>query len=118
MFKVIIAGTRNFNDYRMLCEYVDFKLSNIKDDIEIVSGRCRGADLLGEKYAIERGYKLKTFPAEWSRYGMSAGVRRNKEMARYADALIVFWDGESKGTTNMIIEAKKEGLKIGIKRYK
>ena len=54
MFKVIIAGTRNLNDYRMLCEYVDFKLSNIKDDIEIVSGRCRGADFLGEKYAIER----------------------------------------------------------------
>ena len=41
---------------------------------------------------------------------MSAEVRRNKEMARYADALIVFWDGESKGRTNMIIDAKNEGL--------
>lgn len=118
MFKVIIAGCRNFNDYRLLCEYADFKLSNIKDDIEIVSGHCRGADLLGERYAIERGYKLKLFPAEWSQYGMSAGVRRNKQMAQYADALIAYWDNQSKGTKNMIEEATKAGLKIGIKIYK
>lgn len=118
MFKVIIAGSRNFNNYRLLCEYADFKLSNIKDDIEIVSGHCRGADLLGERYARERGYRLKIFSAEWTQYGIRAGIIRNKHMAQYADALIAYWDNQSKGTMNMIEEATKEGLKIGIKIYK
>ena len=116
-FRVIIAGTRYFNDYALLCEYADYKLSKIRQPIEIVSGHARGADTLGERYAEERGYKLTLFPAEWDKYGKSAGPRRNKEMAEYANALIAIWDGKSIGTKNMIDIAKEKGLKIGIKLY-
>lgn len=115
--KVIIAGSRTFFDYKMLCEYADFKLSNISDDIEIVSGGAAGADRLGEKYAKDHGYSLHVFPADWDRYGRQAGYIRNVQMAEYADALIAFWDGRSKGTKHMIEEAKHKGLKIGIKIF-
>jgi hypothetical protein len=116
MFKVIIAGTRTFNDYETLQAYADFKLSRVKDGIEIVSGGARGADALGERYAVERGYALKCFPAEWGAYGRSAGARRNRQMAQYADALIAFWDGSSAGTRIMIDEARRAGLKVAVKR--
>jgi len=92
-------------------------LSKITDDIEIVSGGARGADALGERYAKDRGYSLRVFPAEWDRYGKRAGYLRNAEMAKYANALLAFWDGESRGTRHMIQIARESGLKVGIKYY-
>lgn len=89
-----------------------------KSNIEIVSGTAKGADSLGEKFANNMGYKIKTFPPAWEEFGKAAGYIRNKEMAEYADALIVFWDGESKGTKHMIDLATKKNLKIKIIRYK
>lgn len=118
MFRVIIAGTRNYDDYASLKAYADYKLSRIEDDIEIVSGGARGADALGEMYAREKGYSIKRFQAEWDRYGRSAGPRRNEAMAKYADALLAYWDGESRGTKSMIELAKANGLKVGVYQYK
>jgi hypothetical protein len=89
-------------------------LSKIKDEIVIISGAARGADRLGEKYAKERGYKVIRVPADWNRYGKSAGYIRNKEMAESSDALVAFWDGKSKGTKNMIDLAKEYGLKVRV----
>ena len=91
-FKVIIAGTRSFNDYETLKKYCNHVLKN-KTDIEIVCGMARGADLLGKRYGEEKGYKIAEFPADWDNFGKSAGYKRNEEMAKYADACIIFWDG-------------------------
>lgn len=117
MFRLIIAGGRDFNDYETLKNYVDFKLSRTEDEIQIISGGARGADTLGERYAAERGFSLRRFPADWERYGKSAGGRRNKEMAQNADALIAYWDGFSRGTKNMIDEATAAGLIVCIRYY-
>ena len=111
--KVIIAGGRNFNDYENLCQICDKALSK-QTEIEIVSGTAKGADKLGEKYANENGYPIKQFPADWDKYGKSAGYKRNEEMAKYADALIAFWDGKSKGTKHMIDLAKRYKLKVKV----
>lgn len=111
--KVIIAGCRDFNDYKLLSSKCQNILKEV-NDIEIVSGNCNGADLLGERFAKENGHNLILFPAEWSVYGLSAGPRRNEEMAEYADALIAFWDGKSTGTGDMIKRAEKHDLKIRI----
>jgi len=114
--RVIIAGGRSFKDYNRLCSVCDYMLQN-QTDIEIVSGTAMGADKLGEQYAQERGHKIARFPAEWDKYGKSAGFKRNEEMAEYADALIAFWDGNSKGTKHMIDLAEKHNLKIKICYY-
>ena len=113
MFRVIIAGGRSFKDYDRLCSICDYMLQNQRD-IEIVSGTAMGADKLGEQYALERGHKIARFPAKWDEYGRAAGFIRNEEMAKYADGLIAFWDGKSKGTGHMIDLAKKYNLKIKI----
>jgi ABC-type enterochelin transport system substrate-binding protein len=114
--KIIIAGGRNFNDYNKLRESCDNILVNQKD-VEIVSGTAAGADTLGERYAQEKGYEVKKFPAQWDLYGKSAGYKRNQQMAEYADGLIAFWDGKSKGTKHMIDIANKMGLKVRVIRY-
>ena len=114
--KVIIAGGRFYNDYKRLKKVCDSILST-QTEVIIVSGKARGADKLGEKYAKEKGYHIEPFPANWDKFGNSAGYIRNAEMAKYADALIAFWDGESRGTKSMIDLAKKGGLKIRIIKY-
>lgn len=119
IFRIIIAGGRNFNDYNLLKEKVDNIISNKRKthQIYIVSGKARGADSLGEKYANENGLNIMEFPADWDKHGKSAGYKRNLEMAENADALIAFWDGESRGTKHMIDIAKEKNLLTRIIRY-
>jgi len=107
--KVIIAGSRDFDNYVLLSHICDTVLPK-GIDYEIVSGGARGADHLGEVYAWECDYKKTVFPADWDKNGKAAGYIRNEEMAKYADALIAFWDGKSKGTKHMIDLANKHML--------
>jgi len=118
-FKVIIAGTRDFNDYEYAEPLIDKILSNKSQThkILIVCGMARGADLIGKEYGENKNYEVLKYPADWDSFGKSAGYIRNKEMANNADALIVFWDGASKGTLNMINIAKEKGLKVVIINY-
>lgn len=99
--KVIVAGSRGFDNYELLCRKLDLILSRQKE-IEIICGEARGADALGRRYAEEHGHKVLSFPAQWDKFGKSAGYRRNADMAKVADALVAFWDGSSKGTQHMI----------------
>jgi len=114
--KVIIAGGRDFKDYNKLKDSCDKILIN-QNNIEIVSGTANGADILGERYAQEKGYEVKKFPAKWDEYGKKAGYMRNQEMGEYADGLIAFWDGKSKGTKHMIDIATNKGLKVRVISY-
>lgn len=56
MFRVIIAGGRDFDDYQLLKATMDKLLCNITDEITVVCGQAKGADTLGEQYAMEKGY--------------------------------------------------------------
>ena len=49
-------------------------------------------------------------PADWDKYGKSAGFIRNKEMVDIADAAIIFWDGDSKGTKDTIERVQNKGI--------
>lgn len=109
--KVIIAGSRSITDYSVVAEAVEKSGFEIT---EVVSGCAGGVDRLGEKWAKNHKIPIKKFPAQWSKYGKSAGYVRNGAMARYADALIAVWDGVSRGTKHMMDLAKKEGVKFYI----
>lgn len=122
--RIIIAGGRDFADYNLLKDTVDKYIETLfkdnpeltKDEIIIISGVAEGADTMGAAYAFEKGYKVKPYPAEWGVHGRSAGALRNMKMAQYASkengTLIVFWNGRSKGTLNMIKNALMYHLKI------
>lgn len=126
MFKVIIAGGRDFEASSEDLYKIDKLLSKYsapKGEVPMfkglimVTGTAKGADQIPYYYNSWHGVPIKEFPAEWDKYGKSAGYRRNVEMAEYADALIAFWDGKSKGTKHMIDIAKSKGLEVRVVRY-
>lgn len=128
-FIVIIAGGRHFDDYKLLERKCDKLLGNLTRPIIIRSGKAKGADALGERYAKERGYTVEEFPANWNRqrdgsYDKAAGHKRNREMAvgnkefpEPATAAIVFWDGISRGSAGMIKFAEEQDLKVRVVNY-
>jgi len=113
--EIIIAGSRSFTDYSFLKRKLTHLFSRYNPhDIIIVSGTARGADQLGERYAAEHGMRVTRFPADWDRYGKSAGYKRNAAMAQFADGLVAFWDGRSRGTGHMIDLAREHGLRVRV----
>lgn len=118
-FKVIIAGSRGFSNYKLLREQCNkfLREKRITHNIIIVSGGARGADKLGEKYSHDEGFALEVYPAQWDKYGKRAGFRRNEQMAEVADALIAFWDGKSHGTKHMIDIMNEKNLEVRVINY-
>ena len=118
-FKVIIAGSRGFSNYKLLREQCNKYLREKRKtcNIIIVSGNARGADSLGEKYVKDEGFDLEIYQAQWKKLGKQAGFRRNEQMAEVADALIAFWDGESHGTKHMIDIMTNKGLPTKVINY-
>lgn len=132
--KMIIAGSRTFNDYQFLDKRVTDYLNtfqtvlsfidhyfpeppNIWHNLEIVSGGAAGADTLAERFAEEKNLPLKVFPADWKKYNKRAGHIRNVQMGNYADMLIAFWDGKSTGTADMIDIMRKSGKICEVIRF-
>lgn len=105
--KIIIAGSRSFNDYEYFKACIA-TFNKYRTITEVVSGGAKGADALGERYADENGIPVKKFEADWSAYGKRAGPIRNRAMAEYADGAICFWGMKSRGTENMINNMKLE----------
>ena len=120
MTRIIIAGSRKFNNYEKLSSTINKIISTIKDEsIEIISGGCTGADALADKYAWENEIRFSVFAADWATYGKAAGPIRNRRMAEYAaqgdhGILVAFPIGESRGTRNMINVAKEYGLEVEV----
>ena len=108
-FRVVVAGSRNFDDYDKLSAELDKFLAG-KKNVVIVSGTARGADRMGEQYAAEHGYKIDQFPAEWGKYHQGAGPIRNLLMVKTSDAVVAFWDNQSSGTRNIIDCARQENI--------
>ncbi len=111
--KVIIAGCRHFTDYNLGYLKLEALFTRIEPS-EVVSGGARGGDFIGEQYANDCHIPIRRFLADWEQFGESAGYKRNVEMAEYADALVAFWDGKSRGTAHMIAIAREKGLKVRI----
>ena len=125
--RVIIAGSRDFNDYELLKKSaieIITKTTMLPDLTRIVSGGARGADTLGERFANEMGLEISRFIPDWDGLGKRAGYVRNAEMAKFAveddndGMLIAFWDGKSRGTKHMIDLAKRYGLEVHVVNYK
>ena len=115
--RIVIAGCRDYENYDEAKKFIDFCLLNIRrgNEIIIVSGCASGADAIGERYAEENGFKIEKYPADWEKYGRSAGPLRNELMAKISDYVICFWDTKSKGTKSMINFAIKYNKPIKIK---
>lgn len=116
MMKMIIAGSRHFDDYSKLVSVVDGVLERLGTpvkDVILVCGCCpRGADVLAVRLAGARGWSIEKYPAEWDRYGRAAGPIRNRQMAAVADVCVLFpcKGKENRGTKDMCQAARSKGV--------
>lgn len=122
--RIIIAGSRTYNDYEEAMQVINKFIRDLKftedinsETVTIISGGAKGADRIGEEYAIRNGLDRVVYKANWGKYGKQAGIIRNGEMAKNGDCLLAFWDGESRGTYNMINTAKKRRLRVRVFNY-
>jgi hypothetical protein len=118
---IIIAGSRYFSPASeryydatidALRELESIRPLGLPSDVTIFSGAATGVDKIGEGIALRYGFYLRQFPARWAIHGKKAGILRNQEMAAQADALVLIWDGVSRGSANMFLTAKRKGLTI------
>ena len=111
--KLIVAGSRKFQDEYVFEQYLLAYLAKY-EDLTIITGMATGPDMMAYDYAQFHDMPVLEFPADWNRFGKSAGYRRNAEMLKSGTHLLAFWDGHSKGTKNMIDIATKAGLNVTI----
>ena len=112
--RTIIAGSRHGCHYHIVCKAIEEAGWEITT---VISGCAEGVDTFGEQYAAEHGIPCERHPADWEKYGRSAGPRRNQEMAQCAEALIAVLYPGSKGTENMIHRAREAGLRVYVKYF-
>ena len=105
--KVAVIGSRN-----LIVQ--DLKRYLPEEVTEIVSGGAKGVDTSAKEYADAQGIKLTEFLPEYGRYGRGAPLKRNISIIEYADLVLAFWDGKSRGTKFVIDECKKRNKPVRI----
>lgn len=105
--KVAVIGSRTVN-VNNIGAYLP------KETTELVSGGARGVDTCAAQYARENGIAIKEFLPEYDRYGRSAPIKRNYLIIDYADIVIAFWDGTSRGTKMVIETCRKIGKEVRV----
>lgn len=113
--RTIIAGSRDITDYSIVEAAIKASGFTIT---EVVCGGARGVDTLGEMWAIDNNIKCVKMNAIWRDmngvFHKNAGYKRNEKMGAYAQAAVICWDGQSKGTKHMIDIAKAKKLEVYI----
>ena len=113
MNRVIIAGSRGITDEALIRAEMNRLWMQI-GPYTVISGAARGPDTISAEIAKRAGVFVEYLPADWEKYGKSAGYRRNKEMTKKATHLLAFWDGLSRGTKHMIDIAKQVRLHVTV----
>jgi hypothetical protein len=114
--KILVCGDRNWTDQKLIYD----KLRWLPPFSIVVSGACRGADKLSTKAANLLELVVIEYPADWNKYGKSAGVLRNIEMLKETpDEVWAFHDDieNSKGTKDMVSRAKRMGILVKIYKH-
>ena len=107
--KTAIIGSRQITDYDLLKQ-----ATKGLPITAVISGGAAGVDKMAEIYAKENSLPLTIIPANWVKYGKSAGMVRNAEIVKNADQIIALWDGQSHGTAATIEMAKKAKKKLKV----
>lgn len=119
VYYLIVAGGRDYIDCDRIVQELFALISNeLKEfQVEIIHGAARGADQTADLAARRLNLARHPCPAEWDKHSRSAGPIRNRKMADVAHGLLAFWDGESKGTEDMISVMRQQNKDVRIINY-
>lgn len=105
--KVAVIGSRGL--------HVDHLEDYLPEGVtEIVSGGAKGIDTCARNYALAHGLALTEFLPEYKKYGRGAPLRRNITIIEYADFVLAFWDGKSRGTKYVIDNCKRRNIPVQV----
>lgn len=115
---LVVSGCRDYDNYEFFSKEMDNYLISYDPMVmhleKIIFGDATGVDAMAKKYCEHNSIEYKEYEAKWKQFGYAAGPIRNRMMANVGTHLIAFWDGKSRGTKNMIDEAKTRGLNIKV----
>ena len=60
MTRIILCGSRDFDDYELFYRSMDENIVR-SSDVQLVSGHSRGVDLFAERYAEEKDIPIAVF---------------------------------------------------------
>lgn len=113
--RILICGSRNWTDKQVIENYIQ----TLPKDTIIIQGGCKGADFFAGYFAIKYNLILETYRANWKKFGKAAGPIRNKQMLDEGkpEIVIAFHNNieQSKGTKDMIRQARERGIPVEIK---
>lgn len=109
--RLLVCGGRDFDDHDLLFERLD-QFHAVMPVAVLIEGCARGADELAGQWADARGIEHVRFPADWKRFGRSAGPRRNEQVLVEGkpDLVIAFPGG--RGTAHMVAQAEAAGVSV------
>jgi hypothetical protein len=109
--RVLVCGGRDYQNKSRVDQVLQ-QVGAEQPITTIIHGAARGADQLGEAWGLRRGIRLEAYPADWSRFGLSAGPRRNQEMLTKGqpDLVVAFPGG--RGTADMVRRSRRAGIRV------
>jgi SLOG family YspA-like protein len=116
--RILVCGSRSWLDMNAILEQLKLHTAGVSaSEVELIHGNAAGADVLGAAAGAVLGFKIYSYPADWRKYGRAAGLIRNKQMLEAKpDLVLAFWDGESRGTRDMIRRAECARVHVEITR--
>jgi putative aminopeptidase FrvX len=109
--RILFCGDRNWSNYKVICEV----MAELRPTL-VIEGEAAGADSLAREVAEDYLIAVQPFPADWKKYGRAAGPIRNTQMLKEGqpEMVVAFHDDitTSKGTKNMVEQAKKAGIQV------
>jgi hypothetical protein len=107
MFRLLVTGSRDWSDARVITRELEIVQAHEGEQVVLVSGNCRGADLIAEEVAVKFGWMIERHPADWKTHGKRAGFVRNAEMVeKGADYCLAFVKDNSAGASNTVVKAR------------
>lgn len=107
MFRLLVTGSRDWSDAQVITRELEIVQAHEGEQVVLVSGNCRGADLIAEEVAVKFGWMIERHPADWKTHGKRAGFVRNAEMVELgADYCVAFVKDNSAGASNTVVKAR------------
>lgn len=111
--RLLVCGGRDYANAKHVFAVLD-EVTRGQAKVWVCTGGARGADKWAEDWARWSGCELTIYPAEWDRYGKSAGPIRNSEMLRdFQPTLVIAFPG-GHGTADMVYRARAAGVPVKV----
>lgn len=117
LYKLGISGSRKFANPSNAVQYLERYIAKnfpSTEDVVVITGGALGVDGAIEIACMRKGIKNLIVHARWLELDKVAGPRRNEHIVSMSNSMLIFWDGQSRGTKNAIDLIKASGKEFKV----